>query len=237
MHRWVRLRLDLESENLVEEELTQRRPQSARPSLRGCATSTTIMTTFQSVNVTLGTRDSSEATTPTTPRAPIELVSRAPPLPIRDGPESTTPTRDSFAAANGKRALPISPLTSTFTESQWAGRNEKRDEADSQQSSKRASQDFDMGRSDDGEDASDAESVDDESGRPSKKKKKGQRFFCTDYPPCKLSFTRSEHLARHIRFVAPLDITQKAKDIYVIQEAHGREAISMSLRTAILAAG
>jgi C2H2 transcription facotor len=36
-------------------------------------------------------------------------------------------------------------------------------------------------------------------GRPSKKKK-GQRFFCTEYPPCILSFTRSEHLARHIRY-------------------------------------
>lgn len=31
------------------------------------------------------------------------------------------------------------------------------------------------------------------------KKKKTQRFYCTDYPPCNLSFTRSEHLARHIR--------------------------------------
>lgn len=34
---------------------------------------------------------------------------------------------------------------------------------------------------------------------PPSKKKKGQRFFCTDFPPCNLSFTRSEHLARHIR--------------------------------------
>ena len=33
------------------------------------------------------------------------------------------------------------------------------------------------------------------------KKKKGQRFYCKDYPPCNLSFTRSEHLARHIRSV------------------------------------
>lgn len=32
------------------------------------------------------------------------------------------------------------------------------------------------------------------------KKKKSQRFYCTDYPPCSLSFTRSEHLARHIRY-------------------------------------
>lgn len=34
---------------------------------------------------------------------------------------------------------------------------------------------------------------------PPSKRKKGQRFFCTGYPPCNLSFTRSEHLARHIR--------------------------------------
>jgi hypothetical protein len=57
-----------------------------------------------------------------------------------------------------------------------------------------------MEASDGEDDGSDGESVDDdENGRPSKKKK-GQRFFCTDYPPCNLSFTRSEHLARHIRY-------------------------------------
>ncbi|KAE8146447.1 putative C2H2 transcription factor [Aspergillus avenaceus] len=38
-----------------------------------------------------------------------------------------------------------------------------------------------------------------EENAPPSKKKKGQRFYCTDYPPCNLSFTRSEHLARHIR--------------------------------------
>lgn len=36
-------------------------------------------------------------------------------------------------------------------------------------------------------------------GDDGNKKKKGQRFFCSGYPPCNLSFTRSEHLARHIR--------------------------------------
>lgn len=40
---------------------------------------------------------------------------------------------------------------------------------------------------------------DTENGDASARKKKGQRFFCTGYPPCNLSFTRSEHLARHIR--------------------------------------
>lgn len=53
----------------------------------------------------------------------------------------------------------------------------------------------------DGErDGSEVDTDNGESGPPSKKKK-GQRFFCTEFPPCTLSFTRSEHLARHIRYV------------------------------------
>lgn len=42
-------------------------------------------------------------------------------------------------------------------------------------------------------------SVNADGTRSSGKKKGNQRFFCKGYPPCKLSFTRSEHLARHIR--------------------------------------
>ena len=34
-----------------------------------------------------------------------------------------------------------------------------------------------------------------------KNKKKGTKFHCTGYSPCNLSFTRSEHLARHVRYV------------------------------------
>ena len=61
------------------------------------------------------------------------------------------------------------------------------------------SQDITMDESDgEGDAGSDNETVDPETGRATKKKK-GQRFFCTDFPPCRLSFTRSEHLARHIR--------------------------------------
>lgn len=33
----------------------------------------------------------------------------------------------------------------------------------------------------------------------SPKDRRGQEFYCTDYPPCKLSFTRSDLLANHIR--------------------------------------
>lgn len=52
-------------------------------------------------------------------------------------------------------------------------------------------------------DVSDAESAGNPNVERPKKKAKGQRFFCTGYPPCNLSFTRSEHLARHIRYVLP----------------------------------
>lgn len=52
------------------------------------------------------------------------------------------------------------------------------------------------------QDVSDAESADPPNAERPKKKIKGQRFYCTGYPPCSLSFTRSEHLARHIRYVA-----------------------------------
>lgn len=57
-----------------------------------------------------------------------------------------------------------------------------------------------MDGEDDGGEGSDGESVNAD-GTRSSKKKKSQRFYCTDYPPCCLSFTRSEHLARHIRSV------------------------------------
>ncbi|KAH1475205.1 hypothetical protein KXX53_005665 [Aspergillus fumigatus] len=54
------------------------------------------------------------------------------------------------------------------------------------------------GESDADRDGSDHDS-DAAGNAPPSKKKKGQRFYCTDFPPCNLSFTRSEHLARHIR--------------------------------------
>jgi hypothetical protein len=56
----------------------------------------------------------------------------------------------------------------------------------------------------DGEEGSDEESVNADGTRS--KKKKSQRFYCVDYPPCTLSFTRSEHLARHIRYESPFKV-------------------------------
>jgi uncharacterized Zn-finger protein len=65
------------------------------------------------------------------------------------------------------------------------------------------SEDVDMDDSDGEANGNEDGASDDESvnadGSKSNKKKKSQRFYCTDYPPCSLSFTRSEHLARHIR--------------------------------------
>ena len=61
--------------------------------------------------------------------------------------------------------------------------------------------DMDLDDGDDDEEGQPASDDDADSGEAdsASRKKKGQRFFCTGYPPCNLSFTRSEHLARHIR--------------------------------------
>lgn len=56
-----------------------------------------------------------------------------------------------------------------------------------------------LAESDGDRDMSDHEPEPSGANAPPSKKKKGQRFYCTDFPPCNLSFTRSEHLARHIR--------------------------------------
>jgi hypothetical protein len=76
---------------------------------------------------------------------------------------------------------------------------------DSQHSTKSpdsADVDMDDDGDEEGEEGSEDESVNDDGTRS--KKKKSQRFYCTEYPPCNLSFTRSEHLARHIRYGLPL---------------------------------
>lgn len=167
------------------------------------------MTTFQSVNVGLVPKDySNEVTTPTTPRAPISTVpSQSSLTSSREISAPTTPTRPSFVGIDGQRPLPNSPFSSSFPSQPSSSKKAEPGilaRGTSHQSTQSTdSQDIDMDDSDDGEGNSDGESVDGETGRPSKKKK-GQRFFCTDFAPCSLSFTRSEHLARHIRYVTRL---------------------------------
>lgn len=160
------------------------------------------MRTFRPVNTSLAPNArTGEATTPTTPRPNTAPNTQAASM-HRD--DATTPTRANFGALASQRPLPASPFPSTISipeNEEVAKKNLRR--GDSQHSHKsRDSEDVEMaGDSEDGEDGSDDESVINADGTKSSKKKKSQRFYCTDYPPCNLSFTRSEHLARHIRYV------------------------------------
>lgn len=188
----------------VKDRPLRGRRQLTRPQSR------VIMTTFQSINVGLGLKDyTNEVTTPTTPRASGLISLSAPPVSIPSTPTSapTTPTTLSAGGMDGQKSLPGASFSTSFsseppvTKQVEPGNSDRRSSHQSMQSI--GSQDIEMDDENDDEGNSDAESVDGEPGRPSKKKK-GLRFFCTDYPPCSLSFTRSEHLARHIRYVAAL---------------------------------
>lgn len=119
--------------------------------------------------------------------------------------DASTPTRATFSpvVADMKRP-PQSPYAQGV---HIFGDNSRSDNSHlSDRSVRRESTDMGMDDSD-GEGAGDDMGSDDESvnadGTRSGKRKKSQRFYCTDYPPCNLSFTRSEHLARHIRFAQP----------------------------------
>ncbi|KAL8729158.1 MAG: hypothetical protein Q9166_004897 [cf. Caloplaca sp. 2 TL-2023] len=179
-----------------------------------------MTTTFQSVNVGLGPHEHQfGVTTPTTPRAPTHSHSQS--TTITEESSTTTPTRLSFGGISGQRPLPTSPFRSSFTTHQ-PSTNQSNPRLLSREHSHQSvqstgSQIVDMDMSDEGEGASDDESVDAETGRPSKKKK-GQKFYCTDFPPCNLSFTRSEHLARHIRLD---NLRQHAQTVHVNEEIPG----------------
>ena len=169
------------------------------------------MSVFQAVNTTLPVPDPSPArpgdeTTPTTPRPNTQFFSESRPVedtraedPRAEDPSAKTPTRNSFMGISGQRPLPTTPFTPSREVASTPGQKGVLSRENSHRSTQSVdSQDIEMGDDDEGRDISDNESVNSDSTRPSKKKK-GQRFFCTDFPPCQLSFTRSEHLARHIR--------------------------------------
>jgi hypothetical protein len=171
-----------------------------------------IMSSFQAVNTTLTVPEppsgrGGEETTPTTPRPNARFFAETKGgEDIRaEDPSVKTPTRNSFAAGlAGQRPLPSSPFTPKRELSETPSTKSELSRGDSHRSTQSvASQhDVEMGEGDeDDKDGSDNESVTSDTNRPSKKKK-GQRFFCTEFPPCNLSFTRSEHLARHIRYVS-----------------------------------
>ncbi|RYP61163.1 hypothetical protein DL771_010217 [Monosporascus sp. 5C6A] len=121
-------------------------------------------------------------------------------------PSPTTPTPSNTTF--GQRPLPTSPFPQAvqIPEKIDEGRTPKRENSQHSRKSRGDSEDVDMDESDGEGQGDDGAGSDDESvnadGSRSNKKKKSQRFYCTDYPPCNLSFTRSEHLARHIRSVS-----------------------------------
>lgn len=117
---------------------------------------------------------------------------------------ATTPTPTKATFSQQQRPLPTSPFPQAVQIPESIDENDIPHRENSQHSrkSRGGSEDVDMDDSD-GEGHDDGAGSDDESvnadGTKSNKKKKSQRFYCIDYPPCNLSFTRSEHLARHIR--------------------------------------
>ncbi|KAF2102048.1 hypothetical protein NA57DRAFT_53982 [Rhizodiscina lignyota] len=170
------------------------------------------MSGFRAVNTTLTVQDAApgklgDETTPTTPRPHRFFQPEQSQDDSRqaDDPSAKTPTRDSFNGLAGQRPLPSAPYTppsqETKVEQPTSAPSRRGVSRESSHRSTKSldSQDIDMEDDEDAHNAaSDNESVNSDSTRPAKKKK-GQRFFCTDFPPCQLSFTRSEHLARHIR--------------------------------------
>lgn len=106
--------------------------------------------------------------------------------------DGRTPTRVTFGASNDGQGHHQTELHHTQSDNA---------NSSATTSPNRDSMDVDMEDSDgDGgpdDNGSDGESINGDGTKS--KKKKSQRFYCTEYPPCNLSFTRSEHLARHIR--------------------------------------
>jgi C2H2 transcription facotor len=165
---------------------------------------------FRPVNTPLTPADTSKedsaaaaATTIASPMTP--RPNTAPSEPPKAMDDAATPTRATFGASAlaSQKPLPTSPFPESVQVPEAVDQSNIPKRENSQHSRKsKDSDEMDMDDSDGegaaGDDAgSDDESVDADGTKS--KKKKSQRFYCTDYPPCNLSFTRSEHLARHIR--------------------------------------
>ena len=163
------------------------------------------MSGFCAVNMTVTVTDSlpksAEEATPTTPRPGKTFTDALEEQSQAEDAAAKTPTRDSFAGVLGQKPLPDIPFTPVHSAPEPKAEDRTSSSREASQistGSGESSQDIKM-KDDDGMDGSEVEdNADEDNTRPSKKKK-GQRFFCKDFPPCELSFTRSEHLARHIR--------------------------------------
>ncbi|KAI7112466.1 hypothetical protein KC337_g18676 [Hortaea werneckii] len=157
------------------------------------------MATHSAVDIPLSAPDQIQPGDQKTPTTPRPQLLQHETKPSSDHTLPATPSSHDFGGVPGQRALPEEPVTPLQPQprSQEPEGSRKRD------SMHRAGrmteeQDVDMAEGDDEnaaeDDGSDNESVTSDSQRPSKKKK-GQRFFCTEFPPCNLSFTRNGFLA------------------------------------------
>jgi hypothetical protein len=167
-------------------------------------------TAFRPVNNPLPAGETSTEITSPSPVAPRPTT--APAQGSKPLDEATTPTRANFGAGtlSSQDARTASELIKSIQVPESGAPTYKRGHSELSGSSKDSSDDVDMDDSDgghtvDGGVTTGDESVSGDGKKP--KKKKSQRFYCTDYPPCNLSFTRSEHLARHIRYEATPSIS------------------------------
>lgn len=132
-----------------------------------------------------------EPTTPTTPRPQLHSSSQL------DGTRRIMPESSQSDATGLRQPASQYPEIPTPDQSAVSAADDVRPSS-SADTQGRSWISMDIDDSDHDQDGSDNDTENgDVDG--SSRKKKGQRFFCTGYPPCNLSFTRSEHLARHIR--------------------------------------
>lgn len=140
-----------------------------------------------------------------TPSPPTPRPNTAPDAePKKKADDASTPTRATFKSpAHGQKPLPKDAFPQAVQIPEAADNSKSDSPHRTPQSQARDSMEMDIDESDGEGEAGDDVGSDDDSvsadGTRSSKKKKSQRFYCTDFPPCSLSFTRSEHLARHIR--------------------------------------
>ena len=163
------------------------------------------MSNFSPVNTTLAPeqhRRNGEDNTPTTPRPNTAPSIPLPPMNRAD--DATTPTRATFQnnALASQRPLPSKlPSTAPIPEYREPEKTPLHRGNSTYSTQSSASEDVNMDRgSESGKESSgDEGSLNADGTRKPEKKKKTQKFYCEKFPPCNLSFTRSEHLARHIR--------------------------------------
>ncbi|PBP24616.1 hypothetical protein BUE80_DR004363 [Diplocarpon rosae] len=172
------------------------------------STTTTIAaSTFSPVNIVFG---QGEHPSPRSPRPHTAPGLQLQQMTTMRQDEGQTPTRATVTALAGQRPLPPAsspfvPVASTTSSVNDEHPRPSLSRGDSHHSAHPGEpEDVEMGSGDGEEDGSDDETsasanANADGSKSTKKKGKSQRFHCTQWPPCELSFTRSEHLARHIR--------------------------------------